>query len=191
MSMDSNPYASPRSVGQLPLGAPAGAGAWRSGPLLVVGHDAQLPDLCIKCNRPAGGRRMRFRLAWHPPIAYVGLLLGLLPFVLIAVVTQKKLTVHVGVCDEHLRKRRLGILVGFLAGLAGILLIVMGAIVNSGAVAIVGLVVFVAAVLYGIVTSRIVWPKKIDKHCAWVKGACPEYLEIFPEGIQPSHAPGR
>ena len=43
--------------------------------------------------------------------------------------------------------------------------------------AVPGTVVFLAAVIYGIVGSRIVYPRKIDATYAWIKGAGSEFLE--------------
>jgi hypothetical protein len=45
----------------------------------------------------------------------------------------------------------------------------------------VGLVLFLAAVIYGIVRARLVAPQKIDDHYVWLTGVNANYLEQFPE----------
>lgn len=183
--MDStNPYASPRAVAASAALSDAGLAAWRSGSILVVGPNVQLPDRCVKCNAPADGQLRRFRMSWHSPAAYLGLLLGLIPYILIAIILQKKLTVYAGVCDYHTRKRRMiivGSILGCLAGLAVVIFAFAGFRQPNGPLFLGGMVLLLAAMVYGAVASRILWPKRIRKDLAWVKGACPDYLAAFPE----------
>jgi hypothetical protein len=182
--MDVNPYASPQTASKSALVAPAQFGACRSGDLLVVGPNALLPHRCVKCNVPTDGQHLRFRLSWHPPIAFLGLLLGLLPYILFALVTTKRMTVHVGVCPEHKRKRRRGIACGFVGVAGGIGLIIAGAGARDAAAGLLmfaGFILILAAVVYAIIASRIVWPKRITKDRAWLRGVCAEYLAAFPE----------
>jgi dienelactone hydrolase len=181
-----NPYKSPQATRRSPVGSGAGLqGAWRSGSLLVVSHEAELPDRCVKCNARVGNQRMRRKLAWHSPVAFLGLFLGLLPYIILALMMTKRLTLYVGVCEQHRSKRRNAILVGYVGFFAGFfLMIFFGVVASRGGSALlilIGFVLLLVALFYGMLASRVVWPKKIDKDLAWVKGACPEYLAHFPE----------
>lgn len=178
-----NPYAAPQAATNEPISADASGNAWRSGSDLVVNAQAELPERCVKCNAPA--ERRRFQLTWHTPLAYLGLLGGLIPYIILALVLQKKLTVHVGVCRDHTRKRRRVILLGTLGFLAGLGLLIFGGISlrppTSGIVMLSGFVLLLGSAIYGAAASRIVWPKKIVNQVAWLKGAGPEYLAELPE----------
>ena len=124
------------------------------------------------------------KLAWHSPVAFLGLLLGLLPYVLLAIIIRNKLTVYVGVCAGHRRKRRNAILAGVLGSLVGFLLFIAGAGSArrvGGGLILIGLALLILAIIYGILASRIVWPKVIRKDRAWVKGVCPAFLADLPE----------
>jgi hypothetical protein len=180
--MEINPYASPQTSSEVPTRSATSLGVWRRGDLLIVAHKTALPDRCVKCNAPVDQERMRFRLSWYPPIALAGLLLGVLPFLLIVLVTRKKMTVHVGVCDQHRARRRLGLWVGYLGALAGIGLMIVSATSGTvnGWLFLGGITVLAATVIYVIRTTPIIRPKRIDKQLAWLRGACPEYLAALP-----------
>ena len=178
-----NPYASPQ-FSEPPPGAIGERGAWRSGKLLVVTPGVQLPDRCVKCNSPASGYGKRLRLAWHSPLAFLALLGGLLPYIIVALILTKRLTVYVGVCPRHRRRRWAGIVAGWLGFILGFLLCVVGASARAptGAWAFVmGMVMILLSLVAGIVGSRIVWPKRIGDNLAWIKGVDPEYLAGFPD----------
>jgi flagellar biosynthetic protein FliP len=84
--MDStNPFAAPGSMGIVDI-VPTSGAYWHEGKLLVALPNAELPARCPKCNVPVDDHRKRYNLSWYPPIAYAGLLLGVLPFLLIDMV---------------------------------------------------------------------------------------------------------
>lgn len=59
-----------------------------------------LPSVCAVCGEPADARK-RKTFSWHTPLAYLGLLAGLLPFIIIALILTKRMTVHVPLCERH------------------------------------------------------------------------------------------
>jgi hypothetical protein len=61
-----------------------------------------LPDVCMRCGTPAD-RTRRTKFSWYPPWVWVLLLVGILPFLIVALVLTKKMTVPVGLCDNHRR----------------------------------------------------------------------------------------
>ncbi len=179
--MDVNPYASPQSTTTVRFDSVhEGMGPWHRGKLLVVGHNTQLPARCVKCNAPTEQPLKRMRLSWYSPVAYLGLLLGLLPFAIIAVITQKKMTIHIGICDYHRYQRRMGILVGVSGTFLGIGLFIGGGLADI-ALAVPGILVILGSLVICMRKTRIVWPKRIDKQFAKLHGACPEYLAELQE----------
>ncbi len=183
--MDINPYASPQTHSGVPLEAElVESSAWRNGNLLIVGHNAVLPPRCVKCNAPTDRPHKRFRMTWYSPLAYLGLLLGLVPFVLIVLLIQRKLVLDVGICEEHRHRRRLGIVVGLLGSAMGFGLIVLGLVQFTESMALPfcsGLALIGVSLVFCIRMTRIVWPKHIDKRFAEVHGVCPEFLDALPE----------
>lgn len=59
-----------------------------------------LPSVCMRCGAPADNRKSR-TFSWFPPIAYIGLIAGILPFAIIALVLTKRMSVSVPLCHEH------------------------------------------------------------------------------------------
>jgi len=59
-----------------------------------------LPNVCAVCGAPADTRKHK-TFAWYTPLAYLGLLGGLLPFVIIALVLTKRMSVGVPFCHQH------------------------------------------------------------------------------------------
>lgn len=200
-----NPYASPLSherAGAIPAEP---GGIWRDGPLLVIHRDAVLPDRCIKCNLPAGGRRLMRTLYWHHPLLYLppgaGLLLwlvwGPLPlilFVVLGLALRRKAKVAFGLCTRHLSRRRRAILIGWAVSLPGIALFVAGALQSgdlAGPLILAGALLVLGGVVYGVSIAAVVSPKRIDQQYVFIKRAGPEYLAQFPawrlEGVPATH----
>jgi hypothetical protein len=175
----------------VPYASPAGfaptAGVYRQGKLLVAYKGATLPTNCIKCNAPADKSPIVRKFSWHPPAYYFFLLLGIWPYVIAALVTQKRGEVYVTVCKEH-RKKRAKILliawVGAVIGAAGIFGGFAG-IANNGGDFLVwlipaGFVVLIASAVYGVIAGRYFTPNRIDAHYLYLKGACDEFLDTLP-----------
>jgi hypothetical protein len=178
-----NPYAAPQIAGA-PRAMPEGSGpAWRSGSVMVVAAGASLPDRCVKCNNPAGGRRKHLRLSWHSPIAYVFLLVGLVFYIVAAVLMTKRLSITIGFCDNHVRQRRTAIALGWFGALAGIALLVLGLAMRpvNGFMILGGVLLCFVALVYSVLASRILWATRIRDNRAWLKGACSDYLADLPE----------
>ncbi|HMJ90565.1 MAG TPA: DUF4339 domain-containing protein [Candidatus Acidoferrum sp.] len=104
--------------------------AWRSGKFLVTRKESRLPDRCVKCNHPAGGRTLIRKLNWYPwwlllpalvvPVAFVlGLVLQkpqfgfwLTPigfvmffiFIVVASLFRRRADIDIGLCPIHWRQ---------------------------------------------------------------------------------------
>ena len=184
---DFNPYAAPKSeiMEQAHHLAEEG-GLWRDGPLLVIRKGTELPDRCLKCNGPAEGYRLKRTLSWHRPAWYLLVLFNLIIYVIVALCVRWTAKVAAPLCPRHRSKRRRAIAVGWLGSLAGIGLMVVGASVPIdgiiiGAVVVVGLVLFLASLIYGMATSQMVVPKRIDKNFVWLKKVSPDFLAALPD----------
>jgi hypothetical protein len=93
----------------------------------------------------------------------------------------KKVEVHVPLSDEALRARSSGILIAWILALSAIGLIVGAFHLASWQLGLFGGVLFFGAVIYGSHKAAVLSPKKIDNRNAWLKGACPQFLDGLPE----------
>jgi hypothetical protein len=154
---------------------------WRDGKFLVAARDTVLPDRCVKCNRPARGIRMTKKLYWHPPAYYLLVCAGLLLYAIVALIVRKTATLHLGICEEHKSKRRRSIAIAWSLVAVAILLLVVSATTNEGAFAGFSVLLILGAIIFGIVTTQLVAPVKIDSQgVVWLKGVPPAYLEGLP-----------
>src|SRR5262245_20006921 len=59
-----------------------------------------LPRVGMRCGAAADETKAK-SFSWYHPLAYLGLLAGLLPFLIIALVLTKRMTVEAPLCHEH------------------------------------------------------------------------------------------
>ncbi|HTN74874.1 MAG TPA: hypothetical protein VL096_06490 [Pirellulaceae bacterium] len=183
-----NPYAPPPIIAEaVPLMAQMvpGDGLWRQDKLLVMRKDALLPDRCVKSNQPTK-RRLKRNLVWYPKWLLITLLGGWLPYVILVLVLQKKATIQIGLTEEWLSRRwqRIGIawglvLLGFALFAGGIAMLdqveVLGGVMMLSAI-----FMLLGGAIYGLMSARMVYPKKIDDRFVWLQGVAPEYLAELP-----------
>ena len=179
---DFNPYeapqgdATPREEFQ-----EGGEGIWRDGPLLVLRQGAWLPDRCVKCNAPAGGRRLWRKLSWHPPGWYILVLISVPIYIIAALIVRKTAAVGVGLCEAHWVRRRRALTLGWVAGLAGLGLLITGLTAEAVWLVIVGVCTLIAGLVAGVVASQTVAPARIDAELVWLKNVGPDFLAEFPD----------
>jgi hypothetical protein len=162
------------------LPPPPSGGIWRDKSTLVMVKEAPLPDRCVKCNAPANGMRLRRRLSWHHPVLYLAIFAAMLIYAILASVLSKRATIEVGLCAEHFHRRRQKIAIGWIL-LAGGLLFAPVAFANDyPLIGVLGLTVFLFGLVWLIVVSRVVTPKKIDDRLVWLNGVNSAYLSEFP-----------
>lgn len=161
---------------------PASLMLWRSGRVLVMGQGATLPDRCVKCNAPAHGQRLARKLYWHNPYLYLLILASILIYAIVAIIVRKKARVEIGICDSHRSQRRLAIGLGWLLGLGGLVLFIVG-VSNDWHVGIdlLCLAAFIVGMVLGFAKGPVVSAKRIDPQFVWIKGVCPAYLDTLPE----------
>jgi hypothetical protein len=59
-----------------------------------------LPAVCLQCGAPAT-RERRKAFSWYPPWINLLIFVGLIPFLIVALVLTKRMTMHAPFCEEH------------------------------------------------------------------------------------------
>lgn len=182
-----NPYAAPTMP--QPFLSPAKeyqGGVWRDGPILVMHKLAALPPVCLKSGQPAT-QWLKRNLSWHHPACYLGLLGGLIPFVVIALIFTKRANIQIGLTDEWAARRRTRIGIAWAVALLGIAFIVGGIVLTArtneqyGVIGIpVGVITLLIGAVVGNIGGAMVTPKKIDDNYVWLKGVHANALAMFP-----------
>jgi hypothetical protein len=162
------------------LPPPPSGGIWRDKKTLVMVKEALLPDRCVKCNAPANGIRLRRRLSWHHPLLYLLVLIALLIYAILAAALSKRATIEIGMCAEHFKSRRLKVTIGWILLAGGLLLAPIAFANDYPLIGVLGLTVFLFALIWLIVVSRVVTPRKIDDHLVWLNGINSSYLAELP-----------
>ncbi len=157
------------------------ARVWRSGKYVVMGLQAELPDTCVKCNAPVHGSRLKRKLRWHHPAIYLTLLLNILVYAVVAALTSKKADVNIGICALHRAKRVRAVIIAWVLALLGLGAIPWAISADRGEMAVMGILVFIAGLVWGVIGGRVVHAKKIDPERAWMGGCGKAYLEALPE----------
>jgi len=155
-------------------------GVWRDESKLMMDKNAALPDRCVKCNEPAFGVRLKRKLSWHHPAIYLLLLVTFLIYLIVAMVLRKSANVEVGVCERHMKLRHRSILITWALIVLSFMLFFLAASRDEGGIALFGIALLIGAVIYGIITIRLVAPAKIDDRFVWLRGVNKEYLNELP-----------
>ena len=158
----------------------ATSGMRQEGDLLVIPQGAVLPMFCVKCGQPAEGT-LKKTFAWHSPLLYLLILVNILVYAIVAMVVSKKLKLEVPLCAEHRGKRKLylglgwGLLLGCIP--AGIVVGSMGADME-GIGFLLGLVMFIASLVFFILGARTMVAKVIDDREGRFAGVSPAFIQI-------------
>ena len=162
------------------LPPPPSGGIWRDNATLVMVKEALLPNRCVKCNAPAESVRVRRRLSWHHPVLYLLIFVAFIVYVILAAAFSKRAIVYIGLCPEHFQRRRKNLIVGLIVLVTGFVGAIIAFANEYPMIGLLGLAVFLFAMVWLIVTSRIVTVKKIDDRLVWLNGINPSYLSQFP-----------
>ena len=156
-------------------------GVWRDQSTLVMSKDAQLPDRCVKCNRPANGQHLKRTIYWHNPIFYILIFAGVLIYFIVAMFVRWKATVQVPLCETHLARRRYLLIAGWILLLLGIGGFIIAIAANELIFTLLGFLCLLAGFILLIASARIVLPVKIDERFVWLKGINKDYLNQLPQ----------
>lgn len=164
-----------------PPASEVGAGIWRDKSILVMSKGATLPPWCVKCNEPTHGLVLKRKLSWHHPAIYLLILINLLVYFIVGMVLRKTAPVEIGLCEKHLARRRRNIWITWLLFVFGVLGFIMAALAEDPAPLLLGIGFILAAIIFAVVSIRVVMPTKIDDKFVWLKGVNKDYLDQFPE----------
>jgi hypothetical protein len=153
---------------------------WQSKSVLVMTKQAPLPDRCVKCNAPTH-HRLKRNLRWHHPALYILIFGGLLFYFILALILSKTATINVGLCETHSAARKRGIFITWMLVLLSLGSFYFAVAADEMNLLFVGVILFLGAVIYGIVKARVVAPQKIDDQYVWLNGVNANYLQQFPE----------
>ena len=157
-------------------------GLWRSGKYLVMHRDCQLPDRCVKCNKPATGYRLKRNLTWHTPWLYLLFIAAWLIYLIVAAIVSKKARIQIGLCEEHRGIRQRDIIITWILVLSGIFSLGAATVMNPTWVyGLSGLGLLLVALIYGIWRVPMVQPKRIDEQHVWLHGVSEEFMAELPE----------
>ena len=165
---------------------PGAAAAFRSGKLLVVTEGVALPNLCVRCGAPQS-ELITKRYAWHHPALFLLILLGVLIYVIAAMIIQKKMELKLPLCDEHAGsyRRNRGIAITLL--LVAIPAAIVLSIVSPDSVGWWILLCIVMLLAGAVMIGRInpLQPKKITDTHGFFRGASDAFLLNLAEA--PAH----
>jgi hypothetical protein len=123
-----------------------------------------LPAICVRTGAPAD-RWMRRRFATAPAWTYLLLVLGVfivgvLPFLIVRAAVSVKATGQLPFARSVAVQLQAFSIVGLMSLMSGVILFVAGAVANSGAVSIVGVILFIVGLaLLFVVAAR--WPRAL------------------------------
>lgn len=177
-STPQNPYRAPVSTA-----SPYQTGGvyYRKDEFLLIRDGAVLPARCIKTNQPVGPKdwTKRVQLNWTPPWVYFFLLAGLLPMLLLAVVTSKKAKLTYTLCREErtrVVKRKTIAALGFFGAVAALIAGLANLEGNAMGIAALVAVILMIGSLAVIALTNSVTVKKHKDGWFTIKGCSPEFL---------------
>ena len=153
---------------------------WRRKSVLVMNKHSQMPDRCIKCNTPTS-HRLKRNLRWHHPALYILIFGGMLFYVILAMVLSKKATINVGLCEAHAASRKRDLIITWVLVLLSFASFYSAVATDEMRLLLVAVILFLGAVIYGMVKARVVSPQKIDDQFVWLTGVNENYLQQLPE----------
>jgi hypothetical protein len=155
----------------------------RQGGEFIAYRGAVLPPMCVKCGAPASPPKAT-RFHWHPPVVYVTILLGLIAYVIVALIVRKRFDLAVPLCDEHLRRRKrltwTGAALAIAPALAFPLSVSSQNPSTSGLVCFAGFTCFIAGLVMLAIGQRApLQPKEITEDLARFGGASQAFLSTL------------
>ena len=161
---------------------PGAAGMWREKKRLVTLLNPVLPPRCVKCNAATDTPQKKRNLYWHSPVVYIALLINVIVYAIIAMIARKRTVAMVSLCPVHRAKRRNAIWGSWLMVLAGIGSIIAGIANNDISwMIIVGIVLFLGGLIYGLACGRLIYATKMTPEHVWLAGCGKDFLASFPE----------
>ena len=178
-----NPYAPSKAslaTGSGTAAVSSDVSVWRDGNAVVTLHDASLPARCVKCNKPADQPTKERTLYWVHPAIYLLFLAGAIILLIVYLVIRKKAVVNPGLCEQHKKRRIIGLLCGWLGFFGGFVVALLGMVSSTGGAALLGLLIMISAIVMGMLWGRLVYVKKITDDEVRLGGFSSAYLDKLP-----------
>ncbi len=182
-----NPYAAPEAeiIQGRSAGIDEGRGVWADGKILVMAKAAHLPHRCVKCNEPATAWVTR-QFMWHPIGWFLFVMLGLIPYQVVALIVRNTAKVALPLCKAHRDSRSKAFRINWLVGLGGFALCFAPAFGESLIfLFVIGIFLIFCSLIYAAAKSPIVAPKRIDRTHAWFRNVGPAFLASLPPLPEP------
>jgi hypothetical protein len=158
----------------------------KDGKKLHVKRGAQLLPCCIKCGRATTYFR-KTKFYWHPPWLLALLLLGLWPYVIVALLARKRMDLKVPLCAAHRKRFRLFQILSPTIVVGALCLFVSGFYAPEQFVEVVtGAILLICGLIFWQITSTLLKPSSIDADGGIFRGCNDEFLARLPERSQAS-----
>ena len=168
----------------------------RDGNLLITPPHVTLPHQCIICGKDPA-KRYQKTLYWSSPLWALTILIGVLIYLIIVLIVRKSGVVNFGLCEEHVARRKRGILIMSVLVTLSILMLIVLPIAAVGlaeeniipksmgaTLAILGVVFAFTSLIVLIVMSNRIVPglraRYIDNYMMKLHGCGQPFLESLP-----------
>ena len=145
-------------------------------------RSASLPANCLKCGKVAA-TPWRKKFYWHASWLYIMILFpGLLIYAIVALIIRKQMELNLPLCDAHHADRKRYKLLGALMLIGCIPIgVLLGVYVSEPLGWATGSLMFIAGLVFFILSGLGVRPTRIDEMGGVFRGACTEFLSALPE----------
>jgi type II secretory pathway pseudopilin PulG len=154
-----------------------GGNCWRQGKVLGLRRDSELPHRCLKCNEPAQEPVAVRSMTWHHPGWLLLIPIGILVYVIVAMIVRTRAKVPVPLCAKHKRRRLISLSIGLVGSIVGVI-----ALFGGGAVTAMGLLLLLTGIGFAVSGTRDIYPGRITSGEAYLRGCGPAFLNTIPEG---------
>jgi len=157
---------------------------YRDGKSVVVTDRSPLPPRCVKCGQPIATEPKVEKYSWHSPWLYLLIFLGVIFYVIVALVVRKQWKLAVPLCEAHRMQHRRKRWIGATLLIAGIpIMILLVGLASSdegvGLSVATGVGVLIAGAVF-LSRSHPLLPNRIEDTYASFAGAGEDFLTQLP-----------
>ena len=151
-------------------------------PTAMPGLTIPLPPPCVKCGAPANGKPVTKTFSWHHPALYLVALVGLVIYVIVAMIVRKSIRLTVPLCASHAQKRSMAVILSWVIPLIGVAdaFILPNLGMDGGVAVLITIACLLTGLIIWAVVSYPIRPRYIDQYRAEFTGLCEAYLQQFP-----------